>query len=128
MNIYKEYILDHYHNPRNFGIISDYDLSATVTNSTCGDQLTVKIKTSKTDQKWFAEKINFAGSGCVISIASASMLSEALTGLSLTEIRKYSAADLIKLIGISLSPARIRCATLALEALHSALEVDVAVE
>lgn len=110
-NFYMEQILDHYQDPRNFGTIEDADLSHEEGNPSCGDQIRIDIKL---DGERIA-KIKFSGKGCAISQASASMLTERLLGASLDEVKQFGKEEMLALLGIEMSPMRIKCALLPLK-------------
>lgn len=116
-DMYQEIILEHYRNPRNFGIIKEADAKFYDVNSLCGDKIevTLRIKGGK------LEDIRFNGSGCAISQASASMLTEAVKGKSLEEASKFSKQDLLETLGIPLSASRLKCALLGLKVFKLAL-------
>lgn len=108
MDLYREEILDHYKNPRNFGDLADFDLKDSDRNSSCGDSLEmgVKIKNGK------IVDIKFTGVGCAISMASASMLTEMLIGKTLKQLSRLTEADMLKRLGIPISLTRQKCALL----------------
>ncbi|MFP4687848.1 MAG: Fe-S cluster assembly sulfur transfer protein SufU [bacterium] len=128
-SLYQDIIVDHYQNPRNYGKPDDYDFVVEDDNPSCGDEL--KIYGKLEDGRLTV--IKFTGSGCAISMASASMMSEILQGKTVTEIRQLSAlfsemitgeteidseakeelADLVALRGVVKFPIRVKCATLA---------------
>lgn len=114
MDIYREEILEHWRNPQNFGEMEKPDIVVEQVNPLCGDEVTFffKIKKGK------IEKVSFTGSGCAISVASASILSEAIKGKRVKELEKITGQDVLGLIGGSVAPARLKCAFLALEALR----------
>lgn len=115
--LYREALLDIYRNPVNKGELDDPDLEARLVNPLCGDEvkLQVKLKNSSIDQAVFS------GNGCAISQASASLLAKHLVGKRFSEIQKVKANDILELIGINPSPARLKCALLSLEVLKEAL-------
>jgi len=106
-----EQILDHYQDPRNFGTIEDADLSHEEGNPSCGDQIRIDIKLD--GQR--INEIKFSGKGCAISQASASMLTERLLGASLDEVKQFGKEEMLALLGIEMSPMRIKCALLPLK-------------
>ncbi len=112
MDLYREEILEHWQNPLNFGAMKGADLVIEQINPLCGDNLTFyfKIKGGK------VEKVSFVGSGCAISIASASILSDNIKGKSTKEIKNISGEDVLELLGGQVALARLKCAFLALEA------------
>jgi len=115
MNIYQDIILDHYHHPHNQGIISGR--SVEVSNPLCGDKIKMMINFEKDKVK----EIKFEGVGCVISTASASLLTDYVKNRSKQELKKLDSKFIIKLLGIDLGMNRIKCAVLPLEALHKLL-------
>ncbi len=116
--MYQEQILDHYKNPRNFGKMLDADLHAKDSNPLCGDELTIYIKVSG-DGK--ITDIKFYGHGCAISQASASLLTMRLKGKNIEEAKKVDTENIVKMLGIKLSPVRLKCALLSLQVLKKAL-------
>jgi nitrogen fixation NifU-like protein len=121
-DFYKDYILDHYRNPRNFGHLEHADASAEDVNPLCGDQMRVELKVE--DGK--VADIRFTGKGCAISLASMSMLSESLRGMPLEEVAKMSTERVLENVGIGISPARMKCATLGLKVVRSAALGEIA--
>jgi nitrogen fixation NifU-like protein len=122
MDIYREKLLDHYNNPRNFGTLPKADAVMKLENISCGDSISMEIKVKDgklTDIKYIAE-------GCAVSIASASLLSEYVKGKALTEIAKIDIERLQQLLGVQLSLSRIRCAALSLETLKKCTDGIIA--
>jgi nitrogen fixation NifU-like protein len=116
-DIYREMILDYYRNPRNFGKLEKYDISAHDTNPLCGDEIDMQIRVG-TDSK--IEEIRFTGKGCAISQASASMLTELAKGKQLEWVRQLSKEDILKMLGNpELGPSRIKCALLGMKVLKT---------
>jgi len=112
-HFYREYILDHYKNPRNFGRLEHPDISHEEDNPLCGDVIGMDFRIAN----GVIEDIRFHGRGCAISQASASLLTERLKGLPLEDAKKISKADVLGELGIQISPARIKCALLSLKVL-----------
>jgi nitrogen fixation NifU-like protein len=122
MDIYRENILDHYKNPRNFGRLEKPDASYEEGNPLCGDVIRMEIKGRKMeDGRWKMEEVKFWGEGCAISQASASMLTERVKGESFEKIKDLTKDDVVSMLGIELSPIRIKCALLPLEVLQKAI-------
>ena len=113
--LYKENILDHYKNPRNYGEIENPDISYFDTNPLCGDELQLQIKVK--DGK--AEDVKFKGKGCSISQASASILTEMIQGKDMEEIKKIGKKEILDAVGLQLGPSRIKCALLSLKVLKA---------
>lgn len=120
MDLYREIILDHYKHPRNFGHLPHASASANAYNATCGDKIVMEITV---DGNKKISDIRFSGVGCAVSLASASMLTEKVKGKRITGIMKMKTADIINMIGSSLTPSRTKCATLPLEVLQKAVIV-----
>jgi nitrogen fixation NifU-like protein len=120
--IYREFIIELFQNPHNFGKMDDPDKSAEVHNPTCGDRITLYLKI-KND---VISDVSFSGQGCAISQASASLLTDAIKGRSLDEVQKLQKEDVLNLIRLDLSrnPTRMRCALLVLDALKKALREE----
>jgi nitrogen fixation protein NifU and related proteins len=120
-DIYRENIMDHYRNPRNFGRLKSADYSSYLENPLCGDKLGMEIKIKNKGKIGIISEINFFGDGCAISISSASMLTEHVLGLDVLSVRSMRKEDVLKLLGITLTPTRLKCALLPLEVLHNTL-------
>jgi nitrogen fixation protein NifU and related proteins len=110
---YREFILDHYRNPRNFGRIDDADVSHEENNPLCGDVVGMDFKLDD----GVIRDVKFHGRGCAISQASASLMTERLIGKTLEEAQAISKDDVLDELGIEISPARIKCALLSLKVL-----------
>ena len=110
---YREYILDHYKNPRNFGRLENPDITHEEDNPLCGDVVGMDFKVSD----GVIEDVRFHGRGCAISQASASLMTERLKGMALEDARKIDKHDVLGELGIEISPARIKCALLSLKVL-----------
>ncbi len=111
--MYREYILDHYKNPRNFGRLESADITHEENNPLCGDVVGMDFKVAG----GVIEDVRFHGRGCAISQASASLLTERLKGMSLDEARRIDKEDVLEELGIEISPARLKCALLSLKVL-----------
>jgi nitrogen fixation NifU-like protein len=117
MDYYREYILDHYRNPRNYGTLEHPSAHAEDSNPLCGDQLAIDLRVE--DNR--VTEVRFKGRGCAISQASASMLSELIEGHTVDEVVQLGKDDVLDALGISISPARTKCAFLSLRVLHRSL-------
>ena len=136
-DLYQEIIVDHNRNPRNFGIIDNADKIIEGFNPLCGDKLKLYLKTEGQN----IADISFDGSGCAISVASASLMTDAMKGKSINDAKllfnsfhelitnengvdEKSLGKLAVLAGVKEFPARVKCATLCWHTLHSALIGD----
>lgn len=119
--LYRETLLEIYRNPQNRGKISKPDLEAKMVNPLCGDEIRLQIKLSSDK---VIKKALFSGNGCAISQASASLLARYIEGKKLTRIDKLDVSDILKLVGINPSPARLKCALLSLDVLKEAISND----
>jgi nitrogen fixation protein NifU and related proteins len=134
-DLYRDVILDHNRNPRNFGRVEPADAHAEGHNPLCGDRLTVSLRLNGER----IEDIRFEGKGCAISTASASLMTEAVKGKSRGAIhelfekihslltRQDAVPDaglgkLAALSGVREFPARVKCASLCWHTLNAALE------
>lgn len=118
-DIYMENILDHFKHPRNYGKIEDYDAFFEGGNPTCGDMVRIYVKLD--DSKQHIKDIKFEGKGCAISQASASIMTELVKNKSIEFVKSLTKDDMIRELGIEISPTRMKCAILALETLRIAL-------
>lgn len=119
MDMYRENIMDHYKNPRNYGMIDDPDIKHEGSNLLCGDEITITMKLGGSRIK----SIKFSGKGCAISQASASMLTEELKDKKIEEIGKMNRDDMLAILGISLTPVRVKCAVLAMKVVQDGLRL-----
>jgi len=119
--LYRDYILDHYKNPRNFGELEPHDREWLDHNPLCGDELGVHLVV---DGDGTITDLRFHGQGCAISQASASIASDELIGRKVDEIPQLSADWLIDLLGIEISPTRRKCALLSLKVMRGATSGD----
>jgi nitrogen fixation NifU-like protein len=117
MSIYRELILDHYQRPRHKGALADATHKTELLNPLCGDKITIYLRVA--DDRIVATQ--FEGSGCAISQASASMLTERLQGVAVELLEKMTKNDILEMLGIELSPNRLKCALLSLETAQKAL-------
>jgi nitrogen fixation NifU-like protein len=139
--LYRDVILDHNRSPRNFGRLEPADAEALGHNPLCGDSLSLTLRLA--DDR--LSEIRFNGQGCAISVASASMMSEAVSGKSLPEVealyREVHAlltepahvpalplGKLMALGGVREFPARVKCASLCWHTLQAALQRHAAGE
>jgi nitrogen fixation NifU-like protein len=112
-DLYRQDILDHSQNPRNFGTLDHPDISAEDSNPLCGD----KIRMDLIVRDGTIEDVRFTGVGCSISRAAASMLTEEIKGKTLEEVKRIGRDEVLEMLGIELGPVRLKCALLALKTL-----------
>jgi len=118
--LYRDYILDHYKNPKNFGELADADLEFHDRNPLCGDELKLQLVVEDgkiADLKWH-------GQGCAISQAAASIASEELIGMPVDEAAQLDADWMLEHMGIQISATRRKCALLNLKVLRGAVTGD----
>lgn len=132
--LYRRVIMDHYKNPRNRGTMDEDSVTVNLNNPTCGDRIQLQLRV----EDGVVKQAKYTGEGCSISMSSASMMTDAIRGKTLEEAlglaEKFSALmqgqpvefeeyeDLEALSGVSKFPARIKCATLAWNALRKGIE------
>ncbi len=119
-DIYRQQILDHYKNPRNHGELDDPTFSHVGENPMCGDRIELDVAL---DDEGRIERVAFQGDGCAISQAAASLLSEELPGLTIEELQAMDRDDVIKLLGVDISPMRVKCAVLAEKVAQDGAEI-----
>jgi nitrogen fixation NifU-like protein len=110
-DMYREYILEHYRHPHNFGTIEDATFEAEGVNPLCGDEIKVQVLVGDDET---IQKVRFSGQGCAISQASMSILSDEITGKRVEDVAAMTKEDILELVGIELSPVRLKCALLGL--------------
>jgi nitrogen fixation protein NifU and related proteins len=116
-SLYAEEILDHYKHPHNFGHLDNADIHTEAINPLCGDRLAMDLRV----RDGVVEDVRFTGRGCAISQASASMLTDHMLGKKLDDLAGTTREDIMEMLGVKVSYARIKCATLSLGLLRLAL-------
>ena len=116
--LYREHILDHYRHPRNQGVLEDADISCELDNPVCGDVVRLDVRLA--DGR--VSEARFSGRGCVISMASASMLTEEIMGKAVEELRTLEDEDVFEMLGITLGPVRAKCGVLPLRVLQEGMK------
>ena len=124
-DMYQEVILQHYRTPRNFGPLDGATLVGEESNPLCGDHITLRLKVDPASKR--IEEVRFQGDGCAISVASASMLTEKIAGKTLEDASHLTRDDVLKTLGIPLSPVRVKCALTGFTALGHALHPTASV-
>jgi len=118
-NLYRDFILEHYRNPHNQGVLDPHDLHFADSNPTCGDEMSMTLRLDATGER--VEEVAFTGRGCAISQASASILTDELRGLSLDELRAVDPKEVVENLGVPIGPARLKCALLSYKVLQGAV-------
>lgn len=117
MDLYQAELMDHYRHPRNKGELQSPDFSSGSCNPSCGDSVYIMGNL----KNGIVTELRFQGSGCVISQAAASMLTQSSLAKTHEEIMRFDTDYIRALLGIELGPMRIKCALLPLEALQKGL-------
>ncbi len=110
--------MDIFKDPSHKGKLTDPSVSVSQNNPLCGDKLTLylDIKDGK------IKDVSFEANACAVSVISTELLAEALTGQNIEDAKKLSKEEFLKMMDLNLTTSRIKCATLALSALHEALQ------
>ena len=116
--MYQENILDHYKNPRNFGKIENASVHHHEYNPLCGDEIEMFLVL---DENRKVVDVKFNGHGCAISQASASMLTEQIKSKNIDELKKMTKENILEMLGIPISPVRLKCALLSLDTLKTSI-------
>ncbi|MER7081591.1 nitrogen fixation protein NifU [Saccharopolyspora kobensis] len=138
--MYQEIILDHYRNPHRHGLRDPFDAESFQVNPTCGDEVTLRVRLTGTDEDAIVEDVSYAGQGCSISQAAVSVLTDLVVGKPLKEAMVTEAAfselmhgrgkvepdedvleDGIAFAGVAKYPMRVKCALLGWMAFKDAV-------
>lgn len=118
-NLYRDFILEHYREPHNRGVLEPHDLHFADSNPTCGDELSMTIRLDEAKQR--VVDVAHDGRGCAISQASASILTDELRGMTVDELKNIDPRDVIESLGVPIGPARLKCALLSYKVLQGAV-------
>ena len=118
-NLYRDFILEHYREPHNRGVLDPHDLQFADSNPTCGDEMSMTLRLDEAKER--VTDVAFDGRGCAISQASASILTDELRGLSLADLRAIDPKEVVGNLGVPIGPARLKCALLSYKVLQGAV-------
>jgi nitrogen fixation NifU-like protein len=118
-NLYRDFILEHYREPHNRGVLDPHDLHFADSNPTCGDEMSLSLRLDPSGER--IADVAFDGRGCAISQASASIMTDELRGMTLDEIRGMDPRDVVANLGVPIGPARLKCALLGYKVLQGAV-------
>lgn len=118
MNIYNKKILELWRNPKNFGELKNPTHEYSEKNTVCGDEMWVHLKIERDTVK----DASFFGTGCLVCIVAASKLTEKIKGMPVKKVLALTKKDLLKLLNIKVSPLKIRCACLSLDAIQNCIK------
>lgn len=118
-DLYREHILDHYGNPRNYGRLEAPDIVADADNPSCGDQVHIELAL---DAEGRVAQVAFEGEGCMVSMASASLFTEYIKGKTLVELEALTEEEALALLNVPIGGSRRRCALLPLQVLQAGLK------
>ena len=115
--LYREQILEHWRNPRNFGELANATHKAFENNQLCGDEIGIALHV----KGGIVQDVRFHGAGCAISMAATSLLTEVLHGKNVDDIKKIKKEDVFDLLGVVPSASRVECALLGWSVLQKVL-------
>jgi nitrogen fixation NifU-like protein len=115
-DLYRQQIIDRYKHPLKRGVLEPHDFSYEDENPLCGDKIRIDLRV---DPDGKITQAAFSGDGCAISQASADLLTEYIEGKPLEEVRALKKEDILEMLGIELSPIRLKCALLSLKVLKA---------
>ncbi len=120
-NLYRAEILEHMRTPRNRGTLDKADKHGKARNVSCGDSVELDVII---DDQGVIRDVAFDGAGCAITIAGASIFTEAVKGRRIEEVVRMSDRDMLQLMDLEVTPARESCATVAFKALKKAVQEE----
>jgi nitrogen fixation NifU-like protein len=115
-DLYRQQVIERYKHPLHRGELDPHDISYADENPLCGDRIRIDLQVTPDGR---IAKAAFSGTGCAISQASADLLMEYIEGKSLDEVRSIGKEKILELLGIELSPIRLKCALLSLKVLKA---------
>lgn len=117
MDLYAENILDHYRHPRHAGDLAEPAVTHGEENVSCGDTIDLSLKI----ENGMVTDVGWHGTGCAISQAAMSLLSEELIGKAIADVESLTPKHIYDLLGVEIGPRRVKCALLCLHALKNAI-------
>lgn len=114
---YTLHLMKHYQSPYNWGAVPDAHFQCSQINTACGDTISITGRISNT----ILTDVAFTGSGCIISLAAGSVITEFCKQKSVAEIMALTSDDVLRLLCINLGPVRLKCALLSLHSLQQGL-------
>lgn len=117
MDMYAENILEHYKHPHNYGQLPNRNAEYKEYNPLCGDMVTIYLLIENNRVK----DVMFVGKGCAISQSAMSLLTDEIKGKTLDEIKRLDRGFILDLLGVEISPVRLKCATIGIKALKLAV-------
>ena len=117
-DLYKKEILELWRNPKNFGELENPTHEHSELNTICGDEMWIHLRVENDVIK----DARFFGTGCLVCIISASKLTEKIKGMKVKDVLKLKDKDLLKLLKIKITPLKMRCACLSLDAVQNCLK------
>jgi len=115
-DLYREIIIERYKNPSNKGVLEPNDITFEDDNPFCGDHIRIDLRV---DENGKITEAAYSGYGCAISQASADLLIDSIKDKSLDDVKKMMKEDILDVLGIELSPVRLKCALLSLKVLKA---------
>lgn len=115
--VYLDNILDQFKHPRNYGEMKNPSIKHHDSNPLCGDEITIALRVRNNR----IGDVRFLGHGCAISQAAASMLTEKIKGMDIEKAKQIKNEDVFEMLGIKLSPLRMKCALLGLQVLKAGI-------
>lgn len=117
-DMYREQVMELYKSPSNFGQLKNPSHSHTSYNTVCGDEITVHLLI----KDGIIKDVKFSGSGCVVAMVASSLLTDKIKGMKVADVRNMRPEAVLAMLKMKLTPARMKCALLCLEAVKGALK------
>jgi nitrogen fixation NifU-like protein len=117
-DLYREEILKLWRNPKNFGELENPTHEHFEANPICGDVMSIHLRV----EEGIVKGASFFGTGCLVCIVFASELTDVIKGKTEEEVLKMTKDDLLKLLNIKITPLKMQCACLSLDAVQNCLK------